>query len=172
MQQGIELQIDTGDLQGLLKAFKEAPDVAAEEMVRATWEASLLMEREAKENTPTGIGGGGGLKGSISSREPRVLADQVIGELGTPMIYAVPVEEGSKPHFPPIKPLADWAEHKLGLTPAEAQSVGFLIARKIAAHGTKGVKMFERAFDANQHQVQRIYAKARERIANRMRGAK
>jgi hypothetical protein len=62
--------------------------------------------------------------------------------------------------------LIDWAEQKLGLDPVEAKSAGFAIARKIAARGTTGAHMFERAFDANGEQIQTIFAAARDRIAN------
>ena len=74
------------------------------------------------------------------------------------MAYAVPVELGTGPHMPPIRPLADWAEHKLGVAPEKARSVGYRIARKIAAKGTDGAHMFERAFTSNEAQVRTIFA--------------
>ena len=166
-----DIHIDIREAAELARAFEQAPDITAEELTRATWESELLLEREIKENTPVGIGGGGGLKGSISAREPQVLADNVIGLVGTPMAYAVPVELGTGPHMPPIRPLADWAEHKLGVAPEKARSVGYRIARKIAAKGTDGAHMFERAFTSNEAQVRTIFARARARIADRMAGS-
>lgn len=44
---------------------------------------------------------------------------------------------GRKPgKFPPIKPIREWAIRKLGVSEDEADSVAFLIARKIAKKGT------------------------------------
>ena len=170
MSDPFAIHIDIREAAALAKAFDQAPEIVSKELTAATWESELLLEREIKELTPVGIGAGGGLKGSISAREPRILADNVIGEVGTAMAHAVPVELGTKPHFPPIQPLADWAEHKLGLSHNEARSVGYLIARKIAVKGTQGAHMFERAFKANERQVQEIYSDARKRIAERIGG--
>lgn len=166
-----EIRLDIRAAAALARAFEQAPEIVTEELVAAATESSLLLEREVKELTPTGIGAGGGLRGSVSAREPRVLADNVIGEVGTPMNYAVPVEIGTKPHFPPIQPLADWAEHKLGVPREEARSVGFLIARKISQKGTEGVHMFERAFATNEPQVQQFFEAAQTRIAERIGAA-
>lgn len=161
----------THDIQGsveLIKAFHVAPDIVNEELVAATWEAELLLEREIKELTPVGVGAGGGLRGSISAREPRTLADNVIGVVGTSAAHALPVEIGTRPHFPPIEPLQDWVEAKLGVGDNASYGVAFMIARKIARRGTQGAHMFERAFEANRAQVQQIYARARTKIAKRM----
>lgn len=128
-----DVRIDIREAAALADAFDKSPKIVTEELTAATWEASLLLEREVKENTPTGVGGGGGLKGSISAREPQVLSDNVIGMVGTPLAHAVPVELGTRPHFPPVQPLADWAEHKLGLSPAEAQGLHLRLPARSAA---------------------------------------
>ncbi|MDP3014132.1 MAG: hypothetical protein Q8M92_07825, partial [Candidatus Subteraquimicrobiales bacterium] len=51
--------------------------------------------------------------------------------------HAPYIEYGTRPHWPPIEPLAAWAIRVLQVPKAEAQQVGFLIARKIAAVGTE-----------------------------------
>lgn len=165
---GLEVHLDIQGSAEIARAFELAPEIVLEELERATWESELLLEREVKERTPVGVGGGGGLKGSIAAREPRRLADGVIGVVGTPLNYAVPVELGTKPHFPPVKPLAEWAVRKLGVDPSEARSVGFLIARKISRKGTKGAHMFEEGFKANRRQVVQFFEAARDRIAARI----
>lgn len=168
--QPLAINLDIHGAADLARAFVRAPDVVADELVAAAWEASLLLEREIQELTPTGVHGAAGLKGSIAAGEPRVLSDNVIGVVGTASPYAIPVELGTKPHFPPVQPIADWAQHKLGVPAKEAHQVGYLIARKIAKRGTEGAFMFNRAFDANRNQVQRIFDVARGRIAQRMVG--
>jgi hypothetical protein len=167
---GLNLSLDIQGAAELQRAFAQAPEMVTQELTAVTWEASLLLERETKEETPVGIGGAAGLKGSISAREPHVQALNVIGEVGTPLQYAIPVELGSRPHFPPVQPLADWAHIKLGVPEEEAERVGLAIARKIARRGTPAVHMFQKAFDRNRPQVQRIFDKARERIMRRLAG--
>ncbi len=152
----------------LARLFHQAPALVSEEMTRAVWESSLLLERETKENTPVGIGGGGGLRGSISARQPRPSSEGIIGKIGTPLNYAVAVELGSRPHMPPVQPLIDWARHKLGLGGGEAKRAGFAIARKISRKGTPAAKMFEQAFEQQDSAVQRIFERALHRIQAHM----
>lgn len=170
MGQPFEVRQDIRQSAAMLEAFEIAPEIVIEEMTRAARQAELLLEREIKELTPSGIGGGGGLKGSISAREPQVLADNVIGRVGTSMSYAVPVELGTKPHMPPIQPLADWAQYVLDVGANEAWRVGTAIAFKIKREGTEGAHMFERGFKANEDQVQGYFADAAERIVLRLGG--
>lgn len=164
------VQMDIQQSVEMLNAFEIAPDIFFEEMTATTWQSELLLERDIKELTPVGIGGGSGLKGDISAREPIILADNVIGATGTSLNYAVPVELGTKPHMPPIQPLADWAEQVLGVGSNEAWRVGTAIAYKINRDGTEGAHMFERGFKANQQQIQQLYQDAGERIIARIAG--
>ena len=150
--------------------WEQAPDVTREEMSRATWEASLLIEREVKDLTPVGVGGAGGLRGSIAAREPRVLSDTVLGAVGTSVAHALPVELGTKPHFPPVEPLRDWAERKLNIPEDRSYDVALSIARKIAARGTLAVGMFNRTFVATRAQVEALYSDARRRIHEQLGG--
>lgn len=161
---GHTIHIDIREAANLARAYERAPELVEAEITRATWEATLLLEREVKEYTPVGVGGGGGLKGSISAREPRHYGDNIIGVVGTPLNHAVPVELGTKPHMPPIQPLADWAQHKLGVGDNEAYRVGRAIAFKISRKGTEGAHMFERGFNAGQMQVQDMFHRALTRI--------
>lgn len=163
-----QIDIDLGASAALAQAWLAAPEMVLDELETAATEATLLLEREVKEITPVGVGGGGGLKGSISAREPEVLSNVVIGVVGTSIAHAVPVELGTKPHFPPVQPLADWVVAKLGVPRREATRVGFAIARKISKVGTKGAFMFTRAFEANRGAVEAIYRRAQIRIAERL----
>lgn len=166
----IDITIDDAELRHAVTA---GPAIAVEELTAATWEGELLIEREVKERTPVGVfGSGGGLRGSISARTPEVLGDKVRGVTGTASGYALPVEIGTKPHFPPIAPIALWAQKKLGVTPEEAPRAGYLIARKISRVGTQGQHMFRDGFAAVRSQVVDAYARARDRIVARMAGGK
>lgn len=159
------------ELQGFAEleaAWAKAPDIVREEMTAAMWEAELLLEREVKEKTPVGVGGAGGLKGSIAAMEPEISSDVVLGVVGTSIAHAIPVEIGTRPHFPPVQPLEDWVMKKLGVPEKEAHGVAFLVARKIAARGTLAIGMFHRAFNEQRPRIETIFAAARGRIAERL----
>lgn len=164
----MRIEVAAPNAPDLIALMRAAPEIAIEELVRTTFEASFLLEREVKERTPAGIGAGGGLRGSIGAREPQVLADNVIGEMGTSLSYAIPVELGTRPHRPPIAPLQDWAEHKLGIDSERSRAVAFAIAGKIAKVGTKGAFMFRDALAAHRDQVDRMYRACAERILQRI----
>lgn len=166
----IPVRIDIRGAAELARAWAEAPDLVAEELTRATWEAELLLQREIQDRTPTGATGL--LRESISTREPRRLDRAIIGEVGTSIAHAVPVELGTRPHFPPIAPLQDWAEAKLGLDADAARGAAFAIARTIARRGTKGAFMFQHGFARARAQVVQMYDQALLRIRNRLAGAR
>ena len=159
------IELDIQGVAELARLWEQSEELVREELLRTTTEVDLLLEREVKERTPVGVGAS--LRASIFSEE-RALADNVIGEVGTPMNYAIPVELGSKPHFPPIEPLKDWVRQKLNVPAEEVGQVAFLIARKISKQGTKGAHMFRDAFVANRAQVERMYDEAQTRIVNRL----
>ena len=164
-----ETIIDAAELFDFAALLENVPEVAVPELHAAVVEGSLLLEREVKERTPVGIGGGGGLRGNIAAQPPAVLGNEVIGVVGTAMAYAVPVELGTRPHFPPIQPLRDWVRLKLGISDEEEiEDVAWRVARKIAIRGTEGAHMFEHAFNANQDRVQAIFAAAYERIMQQL----
>lgn len=162
----------TGDRQ-LLAWWAQAPEIVQQEFASAMAEVDALLEREVKELTPSGASGGGagGLKGSIFSQE-RVGPQNVIGVVGTPLAYAIPVELGTKPHFPPVAPLEDWVRAKLGVQEEhEVHGIAFAIARAISRRGTLAVGMFHRTFAAHKGYIEARFLDARNRIAARLGGA-
>lgn len=50
--------------------------------------------------------------------------------------YSACIEFGTSPHFPPIDPLQEWSERKLGIPNTDSRQVAYRIARKIAREGT------------------------------------
>ena len=51
--------------------------------------------------------------------------------------YAIYLDTGGRPHFPPIRPLVEWAKAKFGLNRSEAYRIAWVIRQKIAFRGTK-----------------------------------
>lgn len=170
MTDALEFQLGAPQIARLAKAFRKAPEIALPRMVAAVTESQLLYQREVQERIPTGIGGGGGLKGSVSARDLEINDDRIAGQVGTPLDYAVPVELGSKPHMPPVQPLVDWAAQKFGLTEEEAKTAGWAIAMKIKAKGTEGVHMFRDAFEQTNADMEQIMFRAIDKLSDEVLG--
>ena len=96
-------------------------------------------------------------------------AVDLTGRVFNPLLHALPVETGAKPHWPPAAALEGWVKRKLGISdPREAKSVAFLVARAIARRGTKAVEMFARGFTAAEPRVRARFDEALKRIAERL----
>lgn len=160
----MKIRIDASDVIDLAAAWEQAPALVANVLMSATYQAELLLEREIKEETP--VGATGTLRESIHAEIPVVTPLGVLGMVGTSLAHALPVELGTRPHFPPLEPLVDWVQAKLDIKDeAQAEGVALAIARKIAARGTLAVGMFHRTFNRLQPVVRDIYADANARIA-------
>lgn len=65
---------------------------------------------------------------------PARLEGRIVGKAR----HTRPVLHGSRPHWPPRRPLQRWVRRKLGITNRrELRRVTFLVARKIARKGTR-----------------------------------
>lgn len=165
------ITLDTSFMREYAKYLKQAPQIVMEEMAASLNEAMFLLEREIKELIP--VGAHGLLRGSVTHKLIALARGQsVSGKVFSPLNYAVPVELGTKPHFPPLAPLRDWVEKKLGVSKSQSRSVAFLVARKIAAKGTKPQKPFETGFRDNADQVNAIFGRGLARIRDRLMGGK
>lgn len=150
----------------LISAFTAAPEIVVEELARGVMGASLLAEREIRERTPTS--GAGTLRDSIGAQPIEFARNVVSGGVGTALPYAVPVEFGSKPHTPPVEPIADWVRRKLGKAPEEAADIAQAIVWKIRAHGTEGAHMFSEGFTAVEAQMRAEIEAAADRALERI----
>lgn len=98
----------------LTEAFKAAPEIVEKVAFRALTKATALLERDIKERTPFGVTGL--LRDSITAQRPyRSGLDGLVGVVSSPLDYAVCVELGTKPHYPPLEPIKQWVLKKLGL---------------------------------------------------------
>ena len=152
---------DTRDLQPMIRKLDQFRVGIRRHFERAMWESVLTLEAEVKERTPVGVGDSptGHLRASISSDV--VARDNLLrGIVGSPAEYALPVEEGTRPHFPPPSALVSCVHFKLGVSNAEARGVAFLVARKISRTGTKGVFMFDEGWKAARPKLRRYFSSA------------
>jgi hypothetical protein len=145
----------------LVRLLAKAPKIVLKELVPAMTEASALLEREAKERTPTS--GMGTLRDSIGAIPVTISGHRVAGGAETSLSYAIPVELGSAPHWAPLLPLVDWVERKLAKRGTEARQIARMIQLKIAKKGTKGAFMFRDASEAIRTQYFAMIARALDR---------
>lgn len=77
--------------------------------------------------------------GDIQKSIKSIVKD-VLGKLrlqfGASARHAIFVHEGTKPHWPPFAPIRSWVRKKLNVPVEKADSVAFLVQRKIAREGT------------------------------------
>ena len=144
---------------------KKRNAIIQNELLAAMHSALLYFEREVKERTP--VGATAILRGSIFS-EIRGQSVNLHGIVASPQEYAEPVEYGTQPHWPPQGPIRLWVRRVLNVSDEDVNGVAYLIARKIAAKGTKGVHMFEEAFKAGENTVANIFQKAGFRISTKL----
>lgn len=84
-------------------------------------------------------------------------------------LYGIFLENGTKPHWPPIDKILEWVRIKPvlprpnanGKLPTQEQ-LAFLIARKISRVGTEGTHLFDKIIDQNNYVERLALAVAQE----------
>lgn len=147
MRRFFEHSIDTEQVQRLAGNY---PVVFVDEAVKVLRLITARLESDLVRNTPRGVGGASGLAGSMFG-EVSTSGMAVTGMVGTPLPYGQVIEYGRRPgSFPPVAPIALWAERKLGVPADESFDVALAIARKIYHKGTEGAHMFGDTWEKNE----------------------
>jgi hypothetical protein len=95
------------------------------------------------------------LRQSILPGDIIVTRDNVMAKVVANIHYAAAVEFGSRPHFPPVDALKDWAAKKLG-----DEGLAFVVARSISQKGTRPQPFLGPALLKNQSTFRREIARA------------
>ncbi len=143
----------------LVENLKAAPEVIALHLNRALRKASHILVPYLKSKTP--VGATHHLR-NYTVGQIQILADGQRLEIrqaaqsrkGFP--YGVAVREGTRPHFPPYRELIPWVNAVLGVQGKRANSVAFLIARKISKYGTRPNPYHADLISTNQSAIQSI----------------
>lgn len=140
-------------VQDILRRY---PEKSEKEFQTAIRNSIFSVQREAKKRAPVGVGGGSGLRGSITTKLERLK-----GEAGTHLKYGIFVHEGTRPHFPPYKgakgePLRRWSRQK-GIPP-------FLVARAISRKGTKAQPFLKDAVKFLEKNIINFFTNAQAKI--------
>jgi hypothetical protein len=129
----------------------------------------IVEDIASQARTRTPVGATGILRASIATRvsTPLETSTAIRGEVftGAQAPYAVYVESGTRPHFPPIAPLRLWAARVLG-----NERLAYVVARAIARRGTRARRMFAQALDAVRPTIQPRLQTAVDRIAQLLGG--
>lgn len=146
------------------RAWAAHPHLVTEELETAMLSSLLYLEGQTAERTPVNLGT---LRRSYTSHVSTFI-DAVFGTMSSPVSYAMPIEMGTRPHYPPLEPLINWVEAKLGLVGDEAEGAARGIQRKIGRFGTPGYGMARYALIDGQATIRAEFDDAAERITLRL----
>ena len=153
-------------LDALVRGLAQASEFTHRELLGPMTQATLLVEREAKENTPKATG----MTAASIASDAFSTPVGVIGTVGSSQPTLTFLELGTRPHMPPVEALEPWVRAVLGVEPKRARSVAYLVARKIARKGTKAQRPLDKAIAATEGQVLRMFEDAAGRVAAHLAG--
>jgi hypothetical protein len=167
----MEITIDTSQMVGFVDLWNKSPQIVREESLRTVTEIDNLIQGELMQALPRGAGGlhGAGEVGSLFHEES-VLADGVMGMVATPQPYAEYLETGTRPHKPPVQPLIDWVEAKLGYHDKQAKGVAFAIRNTIAKKGTREQPVWQQTYNRLLPTIQLKLQALLDRVSARLAG--
>jgi HK97 gp10 family phage protein len=159
----------TVEIRGLNEAIKtlnNADKIIQHEFSVAMDQSVKTLSGFAKKGAPVGVSGE--LRASITDEVRNVGAHDVEGIVGSPLPYAIYVEMGTRPHYPPIAPLILWVERKMRVEDDKVYGVARAIQRKIGRVGTKPQEFFKKAFEQAEPKIYIYFEKALDRITQRL----
>lgn len=163
----MNLGIDIQSAETISRAFTAFPSMVVREMETAMGSALGYLQHEVADLGPKNAG----LLAQNWSPTVQSSDAMVVGVLRNSLSYAIPVELGTKPHFPPVDAIQNWVEVKLHLYGAEAEEAARSIAWKIAHYGTKGHFMAHRALADGKETIADEFRAAAARIVTNMAAA-
>lgn len=171
----MDLRLDVENAVQITAAFAQAPEIVMEELETAMGSVMQYLQGQTQERTPKDSGL---LRSAFTTEVESARGfDLVVGTLTNALPYALPVELGTKPHFPPLAPLADWALRHIeyfsdgsGETP-DPWAIARGIQRKIGRQGSPGYGMARFALLDGRETIAAEFAEAGARITARIEAA-
>ena len=152
------------------KAYQEAGKEAMAQATAVLARAIVLRFERPAAGLPPAINTGL-LRNSVAWRIPRVDSRTIEGGVGTNIAYALPMEFGSRPHWPPRAAIEFWVKRKLRVPAQQAGAVAFLIARKIARRGTAPRRIFALGLEDAKPRMAEIFSRLPKLILEKMDAA-
>jgi hypothetical protein len=159
---GFQVTVDVENLQHWVKRIEGASDIVKRETEVSLIAMGAHLKPLIQDKTPVDLGK---LKRAIDFKVEKVSGGYRLDLHAGDVKYAIFVERGTRPHWPPIDAIREWAERH-GIPP-------FLVARAIARHGTikrygrpgpAGAEMFERTLDEEEGWINRERERLGENI--------
>ena len=150
---GGSISVEIVGLSQLEAAFAASPEIVGRQMKLSIQAAMILLQRAARQ---------------FVVRDTSRLADAIrtvpignfTGKITAQTQYAIYVHEGTGPHWPPLDAVEPWARRH-GI-PA------FVVARSIAAKGTKANPFFDLARKETQPDVDKIFTNTLDQIIKQL----
>jgi hypothetical protein len=152
----MEIRADFSALNDLQRLAARFPAIVADELDRAMHAAVLVGEAEIVQRTPVDTGR---LRSSISSGVQRTPEGPEGIVFVQQVAYAVPVEEGTRPHV-----IVPRTKRVLRFTSGNR----VVFARQVNHPGTKGRHMFREGAAAAEPEIRRIFERALQRAIVRV----
>ena len=134
----VKVKLDTEPFRHLIEKYGQGMHKEIKVLVQ---DCIIEIDNKTKKGTPVNFGR---LRSSWRFKVyPETI--RILGEEYTDINYAKDVEEGTKPHWPPLDALQTWAKYKFKLDWKEAKSVAYLVGRSISKKGTQAKNMLENA---------------------------
>lgn len=149
------------------KAYQEA---GREAMIQATTllaRAVVLRFDKPAGGLPPAVNTGL-LRNSVAWRIPTIDGRTIEGGVGTNVAYALPIEFGARPHWPPLELIEFWVRRRLRVAESQVRSVAFLVARKIARKGTAPRQIFALGLEEATPKMTEIFSRLPKLILERM----
>ena len=169
------------DFEGLPKVLEpgQYADIVRQEAMRAVNESLILEKNALVIASPSG--GTNALRTGWQISPAVARSELVQGAVTNATVQAAVIEEGARPHFPPVGPTGEpalgvWIRRKLGiLDPKKVKQVAFKIGRAIANRGLPRLggrpkRFFSRIFLRLEPRVRSIMDAMARRISRLLAG--
>lgn len=139
MDFGVRLE----DAEQLVRRFRASPEVFERYMRGFLGRAVVYVDRQVKLLVTQRKAINTGAMRSSVTHEVQGAGAQMQGVVGSPLAYTPFVEEDTRPHWPPRRPIIYWVMRKFRLAGEALYPVVRGVQRKIAHRGTTGKHMFQ-----------------------------
>lgn len=158
------INVELKGMKEMQKKFDQiTADLHGDPMRGGMAEATMLVTRDARRNAPVDMGT---LRASIVP-EVVVRTTTVTGIVGSNVKWAPYMEFGTRPFWPPWRPLFEWASRKVRVSGGDAGALAAGARIAIAARGIKARRYLQSALEDNAGKIFRILGDVVGRIVSK-----
>ena len=162
---GLEFDILTPGLEEQIEDLDNYPQIVQRHLMRAMHASVELVRKAARKEAPVATGR---LSRSIGAETKAMVGKDVKGIVRADVHYAPYVEFGTRPHWPPPRPIQLWVMKKLNVAQDQIRAVAFMVARAISRRGTRANRFMQRAFRQTKPMVMTQFKNAVVKIIDEL----